>query len=829
MSHEIDDATLTAYALGELSPEATAKVEAYLESNPAARDTVTAIRATAVELQAALAVEPATSLTLPQRAAILNATTTVTGGANKGRPAFYRRPTTIAAAASIVLAATVAVSVMTYNEQRAPNGHSYLAHQQPAYSLGAPPSNMVITREGEIAAAPAAREPGAVPNTGMAVGAPPPQRGVRTDVQTQANVSDDSTLLLGGQTLAGVVEGAEVGGIPNPGNSGQQQPQQLAWRPSLASAGPPPALAAGRPNPSDSKFSVNQHPRMAIAADEMFRLESPPNGWIADGLKETVRHDGSFNTESYARIHDHPFLAAAQNPLSTFSIDVDTASYSNVRRFLNDGQLPPADAVRIEELVNYFPYDYPQPDGDAPFAANVEIAATPWNPAHRLVRVALRGKDASQDKAIKETPKNLVFLIDVSGSMQSQNKLPLLKESMKMLVRELNAQDKVTIAVYAGSSGLVLPPTTVGTKTDGSVIDRANRLWNEKYQPKIVTINGQPANQKQVESDFLDEVKRLPAEASAGRDAILAAIDRLEAGGSTNGAAGITLAYEQAASAFIKNGVNRVILCTDGDFNVGVTNEGDLTRMIEEKAKSGVFLSVLGYGMGNVKDSTMEKLADKGNGNYAYIDTLAEAKKTLVEQMNGTLVTIAKDVKIQVEFNPAKVDSYRLIGYENRMLAKEDFNDDKKDAGEIGAGHTVTALYEVVPVGVKPPTTLPGVDPLKYQPQVDASKPVAGGDELLTLKLRYKAPDAPLEQGTSKLLQFPVTDAGHAFATASTDFKFATAVAAFGMVLRDSPHKGDATLGHVLKIATSAKGEDKNGYRGEFIQLVMQAVILKDQ
>jgi Ca-activated chloride channel family protein len=421
--------------------------------------------------------------------------------------------------------------------------------------------------------------------------------------------------------------------------------------------------------------------------------------------------------------------------------------------------------VRIEEMLNYFTYDYaaPREEGAAPFSSNVEVASCPWNERHRLVRVALKGKEVARDE---RPDSNLVFLIDVSGSMQPANKLPLLKQAMAMLVKQLGERDRVAIVVYAGSSGLVLPSTACEEK--GSILN---------------------------------------------------ALEQLQPGGSTNGAQGIELAYEIAAQHFIKGGVNRVILCTDGDFNVGVTDQGALTRLIEDKAKTGVFLSVLGFGMGNVKDSTMEKLADKGNGNYAYIDTIQEAKKVLVEQMSGTLVTIAKDVKVQVEFNPARVASYRLIGYENRMLAKEDFNDDQKDAGEIGAGHAVTALYEVVPAGKDMPVPATGkVDDLKYQSKTKLSEAADSG-ELMTLKLRYKEPDGQ----ASKLLEFPVTDGGATYAKASGDFKFAASVAAFGMILRDSPHKGQVTLDGVVELAEEGKGADAHGYRGEFIELVRKA------
>jgi Ca-activated chloride channel homolog len=466
------------------------------------------------------------------------------------------------------------------------------------------------------------------------------------------------------------------------------------------------------------------------------------------------------NTEQYSHIDENPFLEVARAPLSTFSIDVDTASYSNTRRFLKEGQLPPKDAVRIEELINYFSYDYPQPVGEAPFSVTAEISEAPWNPQHRLVHIGLQGKRIAMENM---PPANLVFLLDVSGSMNDPRKLPLVKSAMRTLAEQLTARDRVAMVVYAGSSGLVLPST------------QGDR-----------------------------------------RGEILAAIDRLEAGGSTNGGEGIELAYRVAQENFIRGGVNRVILATDGDFNVGVTSEGDLVRLIEEKRQGGVFLSVLGFGTGNVKDSTMEKLADKGNGNYAYIDSLGEARKVLGEQIGGTLFTIAKDVKIQVEFNPRLAAAYRLIGYENRLLRDRDFNDDTKDAGEIGAGHTVTALYEVVPYGQK--FENPGVDPLKYQEPVKPSE-MANSSELMTVKLRYKEP----AQDQSKLLSVSLADSKARLAAASENFKFASAVAAFGMLLRDSKYKSDASYNEVLQLARSSVGADPQGYRSEFVGLVETA------
>jgi Ca-activated chloride channel family protein len=466
------------------------------------------------------------------------------------------------------------------------------------------------------------------------------------------------------------------------------------------------------------------------------------------------------NTESYDRVYDNSFLDVASNPLSTFSIDVDTASYSNVRRFLSEGKLPPKDAVRIEELLNYFPYRYREPTDGAPFSADTEVSEAPWKPEHRLVHIGLQARHLKRSEL---PPRNLVFLIDVSGSMADENKLPLLRQSLKELVGELNERDRVAIAVYAGASGLVLPCT--------------------------------------------------PA---AERAKILSAIDDLQAGGSTNGGEGIVLAYRVAREGFLSNGVNRVILATDGDFNVGVTGQGDLVRLIEKERDSGVFLTVLGFGMGNYKDSTLEKLADKGNGSYAYIDTISEARKSLVHEGGAALVPIAKDVKIQVEFNPRQVSAYRLIGYENRLLAAHDFNDDRKDAGDMGAGNSVTALYEVVPAGARTPTI--AVDALKYQKPAPL-RAAAEGNELFTIKLRYKRPDAD----RSALFSFPVRDGTKKLAETSETFRFSAAVAAFGMLLRGTEHKGQANFGLVESLAKDALGDDRQGYRAEFLGLVQKA------
>ncbi|WGQ08039.1 von Willebrand factor type A domain-containing protein [Pedobacter gandavensis] len=470
------------------------------------------------------------------------------------------------------------------------------------------------------------------------------------------------------------------------------------------------------------------------------------------------------NTESYKPIQENGFIAPNKTPLSTFSIDVDAAAYSNVRRYLNNGALPPKDAVRIEEMVNYFNYDYPQPGGNDPVNIGTEIAAAPWNPQHKLVKISLQ---ARRINTASLPAANLVFLIDVSGSMAESNKLPLLISSFKLLTDQLRPNDHVAIVVYAGRTELVLPSTPGSAKTT-----------------------------------------------------IKDTLDKLMAGGGTAGGKGLEMAYKVAAENFIKKGNNRIILATDGDFNVGASSDQEMERLIEEKRKSGIFLTVLGYGMGNIKDSKMETLADKGNGNYAYIDNISEARKVLINEFGGTLFTVAKDVKLQVEFNPSKVQAYRLIGYENRLLADEDFNNDRKDAGDMGAGHTVTAFYEVIPFGVKSGFT-PFIDPLKYQKyEVIASN--NGSPEMLMVKLRYKQPDGH----QSKLLQKAVLDTNSPFDKASEHFRFAAAVAEFGLLLRQSEYKRDANYEQVIRMAQAAKGKDTEGYRAEFINLVKSAALL---
>ncbi|MBP8806760.1 MAG: von Willebrand factor type A domain-containing protein [Kofleriaceae bacterium] len=490
---------------------------------------------------------------------------------------------------------------------------------------------------------------------------------------------------------------------------------------------------------------------------------SAQSTYVAQGINTPSGAPGAdvaHHTEAYARLRDNPFHHVALAPRSTFSIDVDTASYANLRRFVREATPIPADAIRTEELINYFRYRDPEPTGPTPFAVTTELAASPWHPGFQLLRVALRTRPIVKDQVL---PRNLVFLLDVSGSMESPEKLPLLVQSMGLLVDNLRPQDQVAIVVYAGAEGVALPTTS-----------------------------------------------------GADKAAIRAALANLAAGGSTNGGAGITRAYALARASFLTGGVNRVILCTDGDFNVGTTSEGELTRLIEDERKHGVYLSVLGFGMGNLKDSTLEALARDGNGNYAYIDSLAEARKVLIAEGGATLVTVADDVKLQVEFNPAQVAGYRLIGYEDRLLADRDFADDAKDAGELGAGHSVTALYELVPVGATVPG--PAVEPLTYQTPAAAT----GSRELLTINVRYKRPGAK----TSTLSRHAVAGAPRALSDTSDDFRWSAAMAGLGMLLRGAPDRGAVTWAEVAALAKGAVGPDPEGYRKDALAVIAGAEAL---
>jgi Ca-activated chloride channel homolog len=533
-----------------------------------------------------------------------------------------------------------------------------------------------------------------------------------------------------------------------------EAPKSVAVAPTLLSASPAGAAAemSRQAQPTASSGSLGGYGAGVALARKSARAMAPVEAPVTDG-------------ESYAHRSDASYARVADSPLSTFSIDVDTASYANVRRFLQQGQLPPAGAVRIEELINYFPYAYPDPTTDAPLSVVTELSAAPWNPEHQLLLVGVQGKRV---ETAALPPRNLVFLIDVSGSMESPNKLPLLVRSLETLTDTLRESDRVAIVVYAGASGVVLPPTSGDHKAE-----------------------------------------------------IMAALRRLTAGGSTNGGAGIELAYSIAEQLRSPGATTRVVLATDGDFNVGPSNEDALSRLIEQKRDSGVFLSVLGFGMGNYKDSTLELLADRGNGNYAYVDSLAEARKVLVAEGGATLVTLAQDVKLQLEFNPAKVGAYRLIGYENRRLEARDFNDDGKDAGELGAGHRVTALYELVPPGRDGGAGT--VDPSRYS---GAAPSLPGhATELGLVKVRYKAPGGL----RSALLEHPVSERSLTLGSTSPAFRFAAGVAAFGMTLRQSPERGSSSFSLARQLAQGAVGRDLDGYQRELMGLIDTAARLHGQ
>jgi secreted protein with Ig-like and vWFA domain len=831
MSFDANDPRLTAYALDELDEAERAQVEKLLEQSPGARAAVEEIRQAAELLTGELASEPVATLTAQQRELVEQAmreSDVGLGASSESRGAADFSPRGAAqaeACGSSRQALSGALNVPKARRVR------FLRRRWVPYAVaasivllvGVPLGSLLLpslTRAREMAKRTAALEvTGGMPQhyvvEDIALAAP-------RDGKTRSDFSGYEKLSYAYQVAHG-----------RRGRPGETLDARMP-----ISADKGPYYQPGAPDlegfwgPRISPSGVHDLSGVVIES----RFGTPL--YAADAALGC-----RLSSEAYDPVVHNPFLRVMQNPLSTFSIDVDTASYANVRRFLNGGQLPPPNAVRVEEFINYFEYDYPQPTTaetavppDCPFSVNVDVGECPWVPEHRLMRVGLKGMEIEQE----ERPScNLVFLIDVSGSMQPPNKLPLLKQAMGMAVDGLNVDDRVALVVYAGSSGLVLPSTT---------------------------------------GDSLEKI----------RDAL----EQLEAGGSTDGGEGIQLAYDVAAENFIEGGVNRVILATDGDFNVGVTDQSELVRLIEDRAKTGVFLSVLGFGMGNYKDDTLEKLADKGNGNYAYIDTPAEARKVLVEQLGGTLVTIAKDVKIQIEFNPAEVMAYRLIGYENRLLAAQDFNDDTKDAGEIGAGHTVTALYELVPVGVEPPAgdqlerepapddepreagagcesrtsggetgdvleepaatseadpnaaaadgaltpdphalaeadTLPNVienewvDPLKYQTPGNLAPSLLGvsDGEVATVKLRYKQPDGDVSQ----LLEVAVVDDGATLAETSRDFRFAASVASFGMLLRHSPYIGEWTFDAVRELAAEAVGDDADEYRIEFLGLVERA------
>lgn len=727
MSVNLNDPKLTAYALGELDGPELREMEELVNKSEEARKYVQEVRQTAEMLQSELKSEPQPSLDDAQRAKVI-------GRADRSSWSLWWKPAIGFAVAAVATFVVVLPRVQQKVSDELEGLTAPIGMSAPAANTGAPVNNQTAAQD-------STKDPA------QTQGGTPAARTAPVKALNDQTPAADAAAYSGGGELSESMAEAEIAAPKAQSLAAYGARKESAGKGSSGFAG----VGRGRIGGMEAKK------RMAPSAPGLYRPEPADES------------DTNFNTDSFSHIQEADFLRVSDQPLSTFSIDVDTASYSILRRFINAGTLPPPDAVRIEELVNYFPYDYAAPTDGKPFSVRVDQAIAPWNKSHSIVRIGLKGKDID----LRKKPKsNLVFLIDVSGSMNEEDKLPLLKTSLRQLIDKLDDNDRVAMVVYAGSSGLVLPSTS--NKTE-----------------------------------------------------ILAALEKLESGGSTNGGQGIELAYKTAAANFIEGGTNRVILATDGDFNVGTTSEGDLVRMIEEKAKSKIFLSVLGFGSGNLKDSTMEKLANKGNGNYAYIDTAQEAKKALVENLGGTLITIAKDVKIQVEFNPKFVAGYRLIGYENRTLAKEDFNNDAKDAGEIGAGHTVTALYEIIPAGGDLPT--PQVDALKYQQpkKLEKATPEAqvnDSKELLTVKLRYKEPTGD----KSALLEVPVA-AQSELKLAKDDLAFASSVAMFGMLLRDSKYKAEATFDKVQALAKEGtSGKYRNDpYRKEFMELVKKAKDLK--
>ncbi len=823
-----DSPELTSYALGELDAAGRAAVEAALEETPGLRAELAALSATADTLAAGFAAEPAVELSPTHRAAIVRSagkrtpTAVEASGASSGvvedlavptaddnGPLSYRdlfatwRQRLFWAAAALGVAA-IAVSVAW-----------------PRMDVGADPFGSLRYQPGRLARAEmsvpltASKAPDAV-ETGSSVpplasfskkGVAPVASAPRASLDAVASppsAAGDPRVATGGEAAVDLLATAASAAAPQLaaptlgkryGLAGPAAPA-LPLDPSIRSLsagaagatvdGSRRAVSASGPLPRIEALGLQRNADAAAgratvrlkALDEVVQADRFDEASRSSAFpyrrpfgRETEKLELSFryaapSGEAYAAVEDNPFKEVTVAPLSTFGMDVDTGSYSNIRRFLRGGTLPPPDAVRLEELVNYFRYDYPQPRGDAPLGATVEVADCPWADTHQLVRVGIQARSIARG----ERPRaNLVFLLDVSGSMEDEAKLPLVKRSMRLLLDKLTPRDTVGIVTYAGESKVALKPVAITPEGRAQAVD---------------------------------------------------VLEGLRAGSGTHGSAGIRDAYAMATDRFIKDGVNRVVLCTDGDFNIGVTDRGELLDLIAGEAKSGVFLSVLGFGMGNLKDATMETLADKGNGNYAYLDSFSEARKVLVEQLDGTLVTVAKDAKVQVEFNPARVARYRLLGYEKRLLRDCDFNDDTKDAGEVGAGHSVTVLYEIVPVG----PDLAGVDPLRYSPAktgtlADAKAKAVHTDELIDLKLRYKLPDGD----KSRLIEQAVKGGDIASRAASTDLKFAAAVAGYGMLLRGSPHKGDLTWEKVLRLAEQGLGEDKEGYRAEFIDLVRQA------
>jgi len=769
----IDEIKLTAYALGELSAEERRQIEVQLKDSPAQQAAVDEIQSLGAQLEAELKSEPAPELSKEQRNAILGEP----HGATQPREAFaWRRLAAIAAVVTLVFGGFFWNASRSLHKEllASLDETGEVAMNNPVDvemdELRITTAEEIMTAESSLLAQadkglnpqlPLTEMAGAI-GVDMDLEAPEIEDFAAVPVLetvSELNITLDSSSSVIMKNLAPGQLANCSGGIADKEYKiiagTKREVMELA---AVPCASPAMKYVAGSRRITSQSYVGGQ-----------------PKGQVVRGFRppyeqQRIEHQ---NTESYSTVANNPFKQVANEPLSTFSIDVDTASYANIRRFLKAGQMPPPDAVRVEEMINYFSYDYAQPEEEVPFAVHIESATCPWNEAHQLVKIGLKGKELDPET---RPPCNLVFLLDVSGSMSSANKLPLVKKALKLLVKQLSPEDRVSIVVYASASGLVLPSTSCD-------------------------------NPQAIES----------------------ALDQLQSGGSTAGGAGIRLAYDEALKNFRSNGVNRVILCTDGDFNVGITDSGELSSFIAGRAKKGIFLTVLGFGMGNYKDDRLETLADKGNGNYAYIDTFSEARKNLSEQAAGTLFTIAKDVKLQIEFNPAHFDSYRLIGYENRVMAKEDFNNDKKDAGELGAGHTVTAFYELVPKGVK---VAPGVDPLKYQAiesapmaeEQESDKALKASPEWLTVKLRYKLP----KEDISTKIEIPFTGTFAPFDSASTDFRFAAGVAAGGLLMRGDTRIGDLTFREVIGWTSATTGDDLSGYRREYLDLLKNAAALAE-
>jgi len=738
-----EDPRLTAYALGEIEDESErAEIEAAVAQSPELQAAVAAIRAMGDLLSAGFAEEPAPELSEFEKAKM--EAPHVADKSSSGSRTFAW-PLWISAAAAVILAFVVL-------PQRGGVKEDFAYQAAPRTDVEERTVTRMHALEVDIPAEwiEGTSQPVKVPKLDSA---PPqaPQLVMQETLVVGRDVADED---FGLQADALMDDFAVAESVP----VAPQQPMKVMIR--------PPAVEVNLPEMEQS-FTVSSGLDGGGAVSlsrSLVPKAKRSNSQVLTVADRSSERPNLFNTEKYTPIEDAEFRSPLVAPLSTFSIDVDTASYANVRRFLNQGQLPPADAVRIEELINYFPYADAAPteslaEGGDPFAVHLAQTVAPWNASHRLLRVALKGYEMPWEA---RPASNLVFLLDVSGSMSSQNKLPLVKEAMDLLVSRLDGRDRVAVVVYAGASGLVLPSTTANN-----------------------------------------------------RETIQFAMNNLQAGGSTNGGAGIQLAYKVAREHFIEGGNNRVILCTDGDFNVGQTNQGDLADVAEAAADEGVSLTVLGFGMGNFKDDMLEELSNKGKGSYAYVDSSAEARKVFLEDLASNIFKIAKDVKIQVEFNPAQVKAYRLIGYENRRLKAEDFNNDLKRAGDIGPGHSVVALYEVVPSGVARATPL--VDALRYQEKV----PVEGeSNEVATVKLRYKQPEAAVSQLITRTVE---SDDCVAFDEASGDLRFGAAVAGFGMRLSGSAHVNELSYAAVESIAASALGQDPGGHRSEFVGLVRKA------